>query len=119
MEPGNNNMNANGNNRTHCPPPPMPPTMNLAMPPNPNMLAMQIEGLNVQQNTLKEQIQQSEQNLQAQHTVNLQITVEIGRNLIRMDFILGFNATTAEENRRNAAEDANGTPAELRQAGEH
>lgn len=79
---GNGQMpdnNRNNNNTTSCPPPPIPPHLNsiggppppLAGPPpptNPNVLAMQIEGFNSQQNTLRDQIQQSEQNLKAQHT---------------------------------------------------
>lgn len=62
----------NNRNNTSCPPPPIPPNMNPVGPPpgpNPNMLALQIESLNGQQITLREQIMQSEQNLQAQHTV--------------------------------------------------
>lgn len=46
--------------QTVIPPPPAPP---------PNPLVPQIEAINVQQSTLREQIMQSEKNLQAQHSV--------------------------------------------------
>lgn len=40
---------------------------------NTNTIAAQLESLNMQQITLREQIVQSEQNLTAQHGVNIQI----------------------------------------------
>ena len=46
---------------TSTPPPTAPP----------NAVNAQIEALNIQQNSLRDQIRQSEQNLQAQHGVNI------------------------------------------------
>lgn len=74
----NMDMSSNGQdnrNNTSCPPPPIPPNMNPVGPPpgpNPSLLAIQIQTLTGQQNTLREQIRQSEQNLQAQHTALMQ-----------------------------------------------
>lgn len=73
-------MNSSNRNQTSCPPLPIPPNLPTNLntsgpippPANPSMLAMQIEGLSGQQNTLREQIRQSEQNLQAQHTALMQ-----------------------------------------------
>lgn len=72
MSSGGLNTDSNRNS-TSCPPPPIPPNVPVGgpLPGNPNLIIMQqIEGLNGQQNVLREQIAQSEQNLQAQHTVS-------------------------------------------------
>lgn len=68
-----NGQGMDNRNNTNCPPPPIPANLGPPHPSgNPNLLAMQIENLTGQQNTLREQIRQSEQNLQAQHTALMQ-----------------------------------------------
>lgn len=72
-----NGLGMDGNrNNTSCPPPPIPPNVGPPPPGNPSVLAMQIESLNGQAATLREQIMQSEQNLQAQHTVGFAFYVK-------------------------------------------
>lgn len=73
-----NGLGMDGNrNNTSCPPPPIPPNVGPPPPGNPSVLAMQIESLNGQAATLREQIMQSEQNLQAQHTVGFAFYVKV------------------------------------------
>lgn len=55
-------------NSLSTPIPNKPPVVAPSTQINPN--TTQIEAINVQQNTLREQIRQSEQNLQAQHSVS-------------------------------------------------
>lgn len=95
-----------------------PPNNNQNWPiqstPNPSPINGQLEAMNVQQNTLRDQIRQSEINLTAQHGVNIPVILNIQQlETYKMTFAcykrncamnsqksLGFNATTASTDRR-------------------